>query len=53
MAYRIEIMPRAERDLTHIYRKVQAGISDSVRAWYPGLLLYGLSIVSSTAFWKD
>lgn len=37
MAYRVKIMPRAERDLTDIYRKIQARTFDAARTWYVGL----------------
>ena len=37
MAYRIKIMPRAERDLAHIYERIHASTSDPALAWYRGL----------------
>jgi plasmid stabilization system protein ParE len=37
MAYRIKIMPRAERDLANIYRRIEAGRSDAALTWYRGL----------------
>ena len=35
MAYRVKIMPRAQRDLKDLYRRI--GPSDAARAWYRGL----------------
>src|SRR5689334_6326693 len=37
MAYRVKIMPRAERDLADIYGWIGAGSSDAARKWYLGL----------------
>lgn len=37
MAYRVKIMPRAERDLAGIYGWIGAGSSDAARKWYLGL----------------
>ena len=37
MAYRVKIMPRAERDLAEIYRRIQVATSDVALAWYVGL----------------
>ena len=37
MAYRIKIMPRAERDLTDIHRRIQVPTADAARIWYVGL----------------
>jgi plasmid stabilization system protein ParE len=37
MAYRVRIMPRAERDLAEIYEKIEARTSDAARARYLGL----------------
>lgn len=36
MAYRVKLMPRAERDLVGIYRRIEAGTSDAAVAWYRG-----------------
>jgi plasmid stabilization system protein ParE len=37
MEYRVKLMPRAERDLANIYRRIEAGTSDAALAWYRGL----------------
>ena len=37
MAYRVKIMPRAERDLTAIYGWIDAGSSEAAHTWYLGL----------------
>lgn len=37
MAYRVKIMPRAERDLAGIYRRIEARTSGAARTWYLGL----------------
>ena len=37
MAYRVKIMPRAERDLAGIYQWIGAGSSDAALAWYRAL----------------
>jgi plasmid stabilization system protein ParE len=37
MAYRVKIVPRAQRDLENIYRYIQARTSEAARAWYVGL----------------
>ena len=34
MAYRVKIMPRAERDLLDLYDQIGAGSSDAARNWY-------------------
>ena len=34
MAYRVEIMPRAQRDLAGIYDWIGAKSSDAARTWY-------------------
>ena len=37
MAYPIRIMPRAERDLSDLYERINAASSDAALAWYLGL----------------
>ena len=37
MAYRVKIMPRAQRDLRSIYGSIGAKSSDAASAWYSGL----------------
>jgi len=37
MAYRVKIMPRAERDLADIYQRIEASTSDASLTWYRGL----------------
>ena len=37
MAYRVRILPRAQRDLVNIYRTIEAGTSDAALSWYLGL----------------
>jgi toxin ParE1/3/4 len=37
MAYRVKMMPRAERDIADIYGWIGAGSSDAARKWYLGL----------------
>jgi toxin ParE1/3/4 len=37
MAYRLKIMPRAERDLSSIYDWIGAASSDTAQTWYLGL----------------
>lgn len=37
MAYRVEITPRAERDLTLLYSDINAAQSFTARQWYYGL----------------
>lgn len=45
MAYRVEITPRAERDLTSLYVEINAIDSERAREWYRGLAaaILGLS----------
>lgn len=44
MAYRVEITPRAERDLTSIYIEINAFDSESAHDWYRGLAAAILSL---------
>ena len=37
MPYRVNITPRAERDLASLYREIHAGESDAALKWYRGL----------------
>jgi toxin ParE1/3/4 len=37
MAYRVEITPRAERDLVSLYNYIKAGDSPQAQTWYFGL----------------
>src|SRR5579859_6577163 len=37
MAYRVRLMPRAERDLADIFSNIHADSSDAARAWYSRL----------------
>jgi plasmid stabilization system protein ParE len=37
MAYLVNITSRAERDLTHLYREINAEHSDAALKWYRGL----------------
>jgi plasmid stabilization system protein ParE len=37
MAYRVKIMPRAQRDLVDIFGQIGAETSDAARIWYLGL----------------
>jgi toxin ParE1/3/4 len=37
MAYRVEIVPRAQRDLLHLFEKINARSSDAALIWYRGL----------------
>ena len=37
MAYRVEIMPRAQRDLAGLYDWIGAKSSDAAHTWYLGL----------------
>jgi hypothetical protein len=37
MAYVVNITSRAERDLAHLYRKINAEYSDLALKWYRGL----------------
>lgn len=37
MTYRVKIMPRAQRDLADIYRRIGARSSRAARTWYLGL----------------
>jgi toxin ParE1/3/4 len=37
MAYRVKIMPRAQRDLADLYVRIGARSIDAARAWYRGL----------------
>jgi toxin ParE1/3/4 len=37
MAYRVKIMPRAERDLADIDKRIEAHTSDAAFVWYRGL----------------
>jgi len=37
MAYVVNITSRAERDLAHVYRKINAEYSDLALKWYRGL----------------
>jgi plasmid stabilization system protein ParE len=34
MVYRVKIMPRAQRDLGQIYKKIEAATSGAAAAWY-------------------
>ena len=43
-------MPRAERDLEHIYRSIDAPMSDAALAWYPEVLKLWQSVEDQTAF---
>jgi hypothetical protein len=37
MAYLVSITSRAERDLAHLYREINADHSDAALKWYLGL----------------
>jgi len=37
MAYRVKIMPRAQRDLLDLYQRIDARSSDAALLWYRGL----------------
>src|SRR5437867_12700384 len=37
MAYLVNIAPRAERDLNHLYDDIDAGDSDAALVWFRGL----------------
>jgi plasmid stabilization system protein ParE len=37
MAYLVNITPRAERDLAHLYRQIHAEFSAAALKWYKGL----------------
>ena len=37
MAYRVKLMPRAERDLADIYQRIEASTSSPALTWYRGL----------------
>lgn len=37
MAYRVEIVPRAQRDLLHLFERINARSSDAALIWYRGL----------------
>lgn len=37
MAYRVETTPRAERDLAHIYRRIEAETSAQAAKWFNGM----------------
>ncbi len=37
MAYRAEIVPRAQRDLLHLFERINARSSDAALIWYRGL----------------
>ena len=37
MAYLVNLTPRAERDLAHLYGQIEAGRSDAALKWYRGL----------------
>ena len=37
MVYRVKLMPRAERDLAEIYRRIEASSSGVALTWYRGL----------------
>jgi toxin ParE1/3/4 len=37
MAYRIEIVPRAQRDLLHLFERINARSADAALIWYRGL----------------
>jgi toxin ParE1/3/4 len=37
MAYRVKIMPRAQRDLLDLYQRIDARSSDAALIWYRGL----------------
>ena len=37
MAYRVKIMPRAERDLSELYQSIDAQSSEAALLWYRGL----------------
>ncbi len=37
MAYRVKLTPRAQRDLTSIYERINANSSDAAYHWYLGL----------------
>jgi toxin ParE1/3/4 len=44
MAYRVNITLRAERDLEHLYRAIDAEGSEAARKWYEGLKRQILSL---------
>jgi toxin ParE1/3/4 len=37
MAFRVKIMPRAQRDLADVYHNINAQSSDAAHLWYIGL----------------
>jgi toxin ParE1/3/4 len=37
LAYRVEIVPRAQRDLSHLFERINARSSDAALIWYRGL----------------
>jgi toxin ParE1/3/4 len=37
MAYRVEIVPRAQGDLLHLFERINARSSDAALIWYRGL----------------
>jgi toxin ParE1/3/4 len=37
MAYRVKLMPRAQRDLSDLYDRIGASSSDAAFTWYRGL----------------
>jgi toxin ParE1/3/4 len=37
MAYRVKIMPRAQRDLLHLYHRIGVPSSEAAFTWYRGL----------------
>ena len=47
MAYRIKIMPRAERDLAALYKQIRADRSVAARRWYQGLKTSLLSLAEN------
>jgi plasmid stabilization system protein ParE len=44
MAYLVNISSRAQRDLAQIYRRINAGDSDTALKWYRGLKMAILSL---------
>ena len=38
MAYRVRILPRAEKDLDAIYKRIRAPLSEPAARWFDGLV---------------
>jgi toxin ParE1/3/4 len=51
MAYLVNITLRAERDLEHLYKEINAAGSDAARKWYEGLKRQVLTLEKLPSRW--